>query len=76
MLQVRALLERTYLVHLYQHDDHFAVSSPDLRQQLSLKLKAAIRELVAKDVKPARIRNKLVDSFTLSTGAVPALKQI
>ncbi|KAG3114950.1 hypothetical protein PI124_g5239 [Phytophthora idaei] len=39
-------------------------------------MKAAIREIVEKDVKPARIRNELVDSFTLSTGAVPALKQI
>ncbi|KAG3091407.1 hypothetical protein PC122_g7002 [Phytophthora cactorum] len=39
-------------------------------------MKAAIRELVVKDGKPARIRNELVDSFTLSTGAVPALKQI
>ncbi|KAF4035680.1 hypothetical protein GN244_ATG12349 [Phytophthora infestans] len=68
--------ERTKQSHLNQHDDHFAVSAPDLRPQLSLEMKAAIRELVAKDVKPARIRNELVDSFRLSTGAVPALKQI
>ncbi|KAG6957447.1 hypothetical protein JG688_00010971, partial [Phytophthora aleatoria] len=33
-------------------------------------VKAAIRELVEKDVKSARIRNEPVDSFTLSTGAV------
>ncbi|KAF4133616.1 hypothetical protein GN958_ATG16953 [Phytophthora infestans] len=66
--------ERTKQSHLYQHDDH--VSAPDLGPQLSLKMKAAIRELVTTDVKPARIRNELVDSFTLLTGAVRALKQI
>ncbi|KAG2772373.1 hypothetical protein JG687_00010180 [Phytophthora cactorum] len=37
---------------------------------------AAIRELVEKDVKPAHIRNELVDSFMLSIDAVRALKQI
>ncbi|KAF1782662.1 hypothetical protein GQ600_11041 [Phytophthora cactorum] len=52
---------------LYQHDQHSAASAPDQRPQLSLAMKAAIRELVEKDVKPARIRNELVDSFTLST---------
>ncbi|ETI29851.1 hypothetical protein F443_23030 [Phytophthora nicotianae P1569] len=68
--------ERTKQSHLYQHDDHFAGSAPDLRPQRSLEMKVAIRELVAKDVKLARIRNELVDSFMLSTRAVPALKQI
>ncbi|KAG2763547.1 hypothetical protein PC129_g13029 [Phytophthora cactorum] len=68
--------ERSKQSHLYQHDQHFAASAPNQRPQLSLAMKAAIRELVEKDVKPSRIRNELVDSFTLSTGAVPALKQI
>ncbi|KAG3006937.1 hypothetical protein JG687_00017969 [Phytophthora cactorum] len=39
-------------------------------------MKAAIRELVEKDVKSARIRNEPVDSFTLSTCAVPDPNQI
>ncbi|ETO99451.1 hypothetical protein F441_23135, partial [Phytophthora nicotianae CJ01A1] len=51
--------ERTKQSHLYQHDDHFAGSAPDLRPQRSLEMKVSIRELVAKDVKLARIRNEL-----------------
>ncbi|KAG3012828.1 hypothetical protein PC120_g13642 [Phytophthora cactorum] len=66
--------KRTKQRHLYQHDQHFAASAPDQRPQLSLAMKATIRELVVKDGKPARICNELVDSFTLSTGAVSALK--
>ncbi|KAF1791896.1 Zinc finger, SWIM-type [Phytophthora cactorum] len=38
--------ERTKQSHLYQHDQHFAASAPDQRPQLSLAMKAAIRELV------------------------------
>ncbi|KAF1774588.1 Zinc finger, SWIM-type [Phytophthora cactorum] len=41
--------ERTKQSHLYQHDQHFAASAPDQRPQLSLAMKAAIRELVVKD---------------------------
>ncbi|KAG6945372.1 hypothetical protein JG687_00017339, partial [Phytophthora cactorum] len=59
--------ERSKQSHLYQHDQHFAASAPNQLPQLSLAMKAAIRELVEKDVKPSRIRNELVDSFTLST---------
>ncbi|KAF4038326.1 hypothetical protein GN244_ATG09497 [Phytophthora infestans] len=68
--------ERTKQRHLCQHDDHFAVNAPGLRLQISLEMKAAIRGLVAKDVNPSCTCNELVDSFTLSTKAVPALTQI
>ncbi|KAF4033465.1 hypothetical protein GN244_ATG14615 [Phytophthora infestans] len=46
------------------------------RPKLSREVNATIQDLVLLDVKPAHIRNKLIDRLTLTADTLSALKQI
>eukprot|EP00644_Phytophthora_capsici_P000281 jgi/Phyca11/100115/e_gw1.4.1084.1 len=68
--------ETSQLCHFYQHEHHVSSSGQSKRPKLSREIKATIQDLVLQDVKPARIRNELIDRLTLTADMLPALKQI
>ncbi|GMF80378.1 unnamed protein product [Phytophthora fragariaefolia] len=68
--------ETSQLCRLYQHEHRISSGTYATKPKLSRSVKATIADFVLNDMKPARIRNKLIDKLELTTDTVPALKQI
>ncbi|KAF4040845.1 hypothetical protein GN244_ATG06887 [Phytophthora infestans] len=66
--------ETSQLCHFYQLEHHVSSGGQSTRPKLSREVKATIQDLVLQDVKPARIRNELIDRLTLTADTQPALK--
>ncbi|EGZ06181.1 hypothetical protein PHYSODRAFT_406959, partial [Phytophthora sojae] len=62
--------------YFFEHGYHSSMLSSPRQRPLTRAMKAEIRTMVSSSMKPARIRNRLIDLFNLTATTVPELKTI